>query len=31
MVDYVPYETKLPKTARIFGVPKSHIFDKRKY
>ena len=31
MVDYVPDEIKAPKTARIFTIPKSHIFDKHSY
>ena len=26
-VDYVSQEIKVPKSARIFDVPKSHIFD----
>ena len=31
MVDYVPDEIKVPKTARIFSIPKLHIFDKHNY
>lgn len=27
MLDYGPPETKVPKTARIDGLPQSHIFQ----